>query len=74
MAFIVGDYVYATTPKQGYLFLKPELDITKLAETDQAFDPNNWRMPESDDIVKVFRSDNPHQQKGHWLLKDVPKQ
>ncbi len=71
MEFIVGNYLYATTPKNGSLFLKPEIDITKLAETDQAFDPDNWRMPKPDDIVKVFRSDDPAQQKGHWLLKDV---
>ncbi len=71
MEFIVGDYVYATTPENGSLFLKPEIDINKLAETDQAFDPDNWRMPKPDDIVKVFRSDNSGQQKGHWLLKDV---
>ena len=71
MEFIVGNYVYATTPENGSLFLKPEIDISKLTETDQAFDPDNWRMPTPDDIVKVFRSDNSGQQKGHWLLKDV---
>lgn len=70
MEFIVGDYVYATTPKNAALFLKPELDITKLAETDQAFDPDNWRMPKPDDIVFLFKSGS-QQQKGHWLLKDV---
>jgi len=31
MEFIVGNYVYATTPEQGFLFLKPELEIVKLA-------------------------------------------
>ncbi len=71
MEFIVGGYVYATTPENGFLFLKPELDITKLAEADRTFDPANWRLPKPDDIVKVFRSDDPAQQKGHWLLKDV---
>jgi len=71
MEFIFEGYVYATTPEKGFLFAKPELDITKLAETDQSFDPDNWRMPKPDDIVKVFRSDDPYQQKGHWLLKDV---
>lgn len=71
MEFIVGDYVYATTPENESLFLKPEIDISKLTETDQVFDPDNWRMPTPDDIVKVFRSDNSGQQKGHWLLKDV---
>jgi hypothetical protein len=70
MEFIVGNYVYATTPEKGSLFLKPEIDISLLAETDRAFDPDNWRMPEPDDIVFLFRSST-HQQKGHWLLKHV---
>ncbi|NOK61229.1 MAG: hypothetical protein GFH27_549307n211 [Chloroflexi bacterium AL-W] len=70
MEFIVGDYVYATTPENGVLFLKPELDLAKLAETDQAFDPGNWRMPKPDDIIFLFKSGS-QQQKGHWLLKDV---
>jgi hypothetical protein len=70
MEFIVGDYLYATTPEKGSLFLKPEIDISLLAETDRAFDPNNWRMPKPDDVVFLFRSSS-NQQKGHWLLKHV---
>jgi hypothetical protein len=70
MEFIVGDYLYATTPEKGSLFLKPEIDISLLAETDRAFDPDNWRMPEPDDVVFLFRSSS-NQQKGHWLLKHV---
>jgi hypothetical protein len=70
MEFIVGNYVYATTPEKGSLFLKPEIDISLLAETDRAFDPDNWRMPKPDDVVFLFRSSS-NQQKGHWLLKHV---
>jgi hypothetical protein len=70
MEFIVGDYLYATTPEKGSLFLKPEIDISLLAETDRAFDPDNWRMPKPDDVVFLFRSSS-NQQKGHWLLKHV---
>lgn len=70
MEFIVGDYLYATTPEKGSLFLKPEIDISLLAETDRAFDPDNWRMPAPDDVVFLFKSSS-GQQKGHWLLKHV---
>ena len=70
MEFIVGNYVYATTPENGSLFLKPEIDINLLAETDRSFDPDNWRMPKPDDVVFLFKSSS-GQQKGHWLLKDV---
>ena len=70
MEFIVGNYVYATTPENGSLFLKPEIDISLLAETDRSFNPDNWRMPKPDDVVFLFKSSS-DQQKGHWLLKDV---
>lgn len=70
MEFIVGNYLYATTLEKGSLFLKPEIDISLLAETDCAFDPDNWRMPKPDDVVFLFRSSS-NQQKGHWLLKHV---
>ena len=68
--FIVGDYVYATT-EQGYFFLKPEIDINKLAETDRPFDPDNWRVPKADDVVFLFKSVDGSQQKGHWLFTYV---
>lgn len=70
MEFIVGNYVYATT-EQGYFFLKPEIDISKLAETDRSFDPDNWRVPEADDVVFLFKSPDGSQQKGHWLFTYV---
>ena len=70
MEFIVGDYVYATT-EQGYFFLKPEIDIGKLAETDRPFDPDNWRVPKADDVVFLFKSVDGSQQKGHWLFAYV---
>ena len=70
MEFIVGDYVYATT-EQGYFFLKPEIDISKLAETDRSFDPDNWRVPKADDVVFLFKSVDGFQQKGHWLFTYV---
>jgi hypothetical protein len=69
MEFIVSNRVYATT-KEGYLFLKPKIDIRLLVETDRSFDPDNWRMPQPDDIVYLFKSTS-SQQNGHWLLKDV---
>ncbi len=69
--FIVGDYLYATTPTDGRLYLKPEIDITQLTETDSAFDPENWRIPEPDDVVFLYKSPFDQQQKGHWLLKHV---
>ncbi|MCP4361386.1 MAG: hypothetical protein GY796_25530 [Chloroflexi bacterium] len=70
MEFIVGNYLYATTPGKGSLFLKPEIDISLLAETDRAFNPDSWRMPKPDDVVFLFKSLS-GQQKGHWLLKHV---
>lgn len=68
--FIVDDYLYATTPEQGYLFLKPEIDISLLTETDRAFDPDNWRIPKPNDVVFLTKGPS-NQQKGHWLLKHV---
>ncbi|MBE2199354.1 MAG: hypothetical protein IAE79_12140 [Anaerolinea sp.] len=70
MEFIVGDYVYATT-EQGYFFLKSEIDISKLGEADRPFDPDNWRVPEADDVVFLFKSVDGSQQKGHWLFTYV---
>jgi hypothetical protein len=67
--FIFGDFVYATTP-EGNLFLKPEINIALLEETDRAFNPDDWRMPTPDDIVLLYKSPT-NQQKGHWLLKDI---
>lgn len=67
--FIVGDVLYATT-ETGNLFLKPEIDISRLTEADQSFEPDNWRMPEPDDVVFLFKSSS-NQQTGHWLLKHV---
>lgn len=72
MEFIVGDYVYATT-EQGYFFLKPEIDISQLAETDRSFDPDNWRIPEADDVVFLLNSADGSQQKGHWLFTYVKR-
>ena len=68
--FMVENVIYATTPNHGLLFAKPELNITKLAETDRAFDPNNWRMPQPEDIVFLVKTST-DQQQGHWLLRDI---
>lgn len=68
--FIVEHTIYVTTPDHGRVIAKPELNVTHVAETDRAFDPNNWRMPQLDDIVFLVKTST-DQQKGHWLLRDI---
>jgi hypothetical protein len=68
--FIVGDYLYATTPEKGFLSVKPEIAVSQLSETDRAFDPDNWRMPKPEDVVFVYKASA--LQGGHELLKNVP--
>ena len=65
--FMVENIIYATTPDRGVLFAKPELDVTRLAETDRSFDPDNWRMPQPDDIVLLVKPSTTQQQ-GHWSV------
>ncbi len=49
------------------------LDISKVPECDQPYDPETWRTPDRDDVVYVFDKHDPDC--GHWLMCHVqPRQ
>jgi hypothetical protein len=47
----------------------PEVDVSKIPDADRPFDSDNWRTPNSFDVVYVLGEGYPNT--GHWLMCDV---
>jgi hypothetical protein len=57
--FIAGGYLCRTRIR-GILELVPEVDIARLLDADRPFEKDNWRFPETNDVVRVLDREGRH--------------
>lgn len=59
--FLFNGHLYHID-QDGGVWLNPDVkaDAAKLADTDRAFEPYNWRWPEREDVVRFIGHDNHH--------------